>query len=136
MSGAPCEVVDCDRERRGHGAYCNKHRQVVRKHGDPMYRRYAGLATRMEQFIDRTGECWVWTGVLSAGYGQIWDKGRMRLVHRLMYELMVGPIPDGLVIDHLCRNPRCCNPAHIEPVTQKVNVKRGLHGDLRKELRS
>jgi hypothetical protein len=73
--------------------------------------------------------CWLWTGAVnSAGYGVIGlgrkDQGN-GYVHRVAYEHFVGPIPAGLVIDHLCRNPRCCEPSHLEPVTNRTNVLRG-----------
>jgi len=61
------------------------------------------------------------------GYGQF---GRNEPAHRAVYRTMVGPIPDGLHIDHLCRNRRCVNPSHLEPVTQKVNSERGFFGSL------
>lgn len=51
---------------------------------------------------------------------------RTAKVHRVVYEALVGPIPDGMVIDHLCRQPSCVNPAHLEPVTRRENVLRGL----------
>lgn len=75
--------------------------------------------------------CWVWQGSLSHnGYGMVTAKtndGRKttRRTHRIMYEEMVGPIPNGLVTDHLCRNRACCNPAHLEVVTQRENLLRG-----------
>lgn len=69
------------------------------------------------------GKCWVWTGAkLSYGYGHLSWRGEYRVAHHVAYELLVGPIPKGLVTDHLCRNPPCVNPAHLEPVTQHVNV--------------
>lgn len=69
--------------------------------------------------------CWEWTGVrTSDGYGQIY--GRMQMAHRVMYELLVGPIPEGLELDHLCRNPWCVRPDHLEPVTTRENVLRGV----------
>lgn len=72
--------------------------------------------------------CWNWTGkATTKGYGMV-KRERSRssvMVYRLAYELLVAPIPQGMVIDHLCRNPRCLNPAHLEPVSQKVNVHRG-----------
>jgi hypothetical protein len=71
--------------------------------------------------------CWVYLGNLSKrGYGQIFWRQKNYQVHRLVYELMVQPIPDGLVIDHKCRVHSCCNPAHLEPVTNRVNVLRGV----------
>lgn len=74
------------------------------------------------------GQCWVWTKAMIKGYGTInlgQDHGKM-LAHRWSYEDANGPIPDGLELDHLCRNPPCVNPAHLEPVTHLVNVQRGF----------
>lgn len=71
-------------------------------------------------------ECWPWRGRLnSGGYGRIAVNGLCIRVHRFAYELMVGPIPEGLVIDHLCRNRSCVNPLHLEPVSAIENTKRG-----------
>ena len=78
--------------------------------------------------------CWVWQRARHPdGYGLAqWREdghGVYRGAHRVMYELLVGEIPEGLDLDHLCRNPPCCNPAHLEPVTRKENVARGIgHG--------
>lgn len=58
------------------------------------------------------------------GYGSIRVQGKARLAHRLAYELLIGPIPHGLVIDHLCMNKACCNPYHMEPVTIGENSRR------------
>lgn len=79
--------------------------------------------------------CWEFTGRLSGqrGYGQIWHQGHYHYVHRVSYEEFVGPIPSGLDIDHLCRNPKCFRPDHLEPVTRAVNIQRG-HDARRKEL--
>lgn len=71
------------------------------------------------------GFCWAWTGAFtSRGYGSYSHEGRIWSTHRLAYELLIGAIPDGLQIDHLCTNKRCCNPRHLEPVTGKVNCER------------
>ncbi len=73
------------------------------------------------------GECWEWSGTMRPdGYGVAWVDGRLVRAHRFFYESHVGPIPDGLVLDHLCRNTRCVNPAHLEAVTQRTNVRRGV----------
>ena len=75
--------------------------------------------------------CWHWTGSRDgAGYGRLSDPLRPKSgsmgAHRLSYEMFVGPIPEGLHIDHLCRVPRCVNPEHLEPVTQRENTLRGI----------
>ena len=82
---------------------------------------------RFWEKVDKSESCWLWTGgLVKGGYGQYNLEGRCRQAHRLAYELAVGPIPDGLVIDHLCKNPRCVNPEHLEPVTRGENVLRGV----------
>jgi hypothetical protein len=67
--------------------------------------------------------CWRWTGEINRvhGYGYF----NKKIAHRLAYELLIGPIPEGMVIDHLCRNRWCVNPDHMEPVTSGENVLRG-----------
>lgn len=121
----PCSAEGCVNLNRGTGDYCNSHRQRVRKHGDPNHERWPDTLTRIMRSV-RKGDCWQWTGSLfqSTGYAQTWADGTNRLAHRVLYELLVGPIPVGLQLDHLCRNRSCVNPAHLEPVTAKVNMQR------------
>lgn len=70
--------------------------------------------------------CWLWIAYTQpGGYGQFFYDGRMGLAHRWSYEHYVGPIPEGLTLDHLCRHPSCVNPEHLEPVTMRENVLRG-----------
>lgn len=91
----------------------------------------------MERFWEKVekrgpGECWLWTGSTTAAKGfrygvwNFWDIAYK--VHRVAYSLVVGPIPEGLTLDHVvargCRSKLCCNPAHLEPVTQSVNSLR------------
>lgn len=86
------------------------------------------LALRVWAKID-VGDCWLWTAGARVGvYGGIKFKGKMRAAHRMVWCLLVGPIPDGLELDHLCVQKLCVNPDHIEPVTPAVNVQRaGAH---------
>jgi hypothetical protein len=92
------------------------------------------LAWFMAHKIDQTDTgCWVWTGFVNHhGYAKFHWGAAMVLGHRWAYEHFVGPIPDGLQIDHLCRVRRCLNPAHLEPVTPVENVRRSpLHAGAR-----
>lgn len=70
--------------------------------------------------------CWNWTGSLSGGYGRIRVDGRRVQAHRYSYELHGGTIPKGMQLDHVCRNQRCVNPQHLDPVTPKENYLRGV----------
>ncbi|CAM5608262.1 hypothetical protein GCM10010329_17260 [Streptomyces spiroverticillatus] len=82
----------------------------------------------LDKIQDAAGGCWQWTGHLkSNGYGQFTLAGRPAYAHRVAYELLRGPIEHGLVIDHLCRNRGCVNPGHLEPVTHRTNILRGVN---------
>lgn len=96
-----------------------------------LYRQPASLrrsdSERFAGSIKKTpGGCWIWTGARTTkGYGQFRHEGVRVLAHRYSYEIHVGPIPEGLTLDHLCRNHPCVNPAHLEPVTMAENLARG-----------
>lgn len=98
-----------------------------------------------QRYIVADDGCWVWQGAVVTNvrgthpYGKVVkridSKDVTYLAHRIAYEQAVGPIPKGLVIDHLCRNTLCVNPDHLEAVTQRVNVARGnLNGQLDRSL--
>lgn len=129
-----CSVDGCD-----HHAYartvCKAHYQRHIYSGTldrlPPPRSRADLRTDEERFwarVDKTGECWLWTGYLNDGYGIFWAGPRPRTPrgpHRVSYEWVKGAIPEGLQIDHLCRVRHCVNPEHLEVVTQRENILRG-----------
>lgn len=94
-------------------------------------RRRRVTVDRFWEKVDKSDECWIWTASLDRhGYGQFKLSGKMLRAHRVAYELMVGVIPDGLVIDHLCRNRACVRPDHLEPVAPIENVRRGERANL------
>lgn len=77
------------------------------------------------------GPCWAWRGTINVrwGYGYFsWEGQRNLRAHIVAYTLAVGPVPEGLVLDHLCRARHCVNPEHLEPVTQQENCRRGMTG--------
>lgn len=86
------------------------------------------LATRFQaKFIVAASGCWLWTACcFTDGYPAFSFQGRSVRAHRHAYEQTYGEIPAGLVIDHLCRNHQCVNPAHLEAVTQRENIMRGV----------
>ena len=123
---ASCSVDGCARPRSAHG-YCHPHYMRWKRHGDPLAGQQSKSKTRAEAFwsnVRKTETCWLWQGRKVRGYGLMWADGHDVQVHRWSYERFVGPIPDGLVIDHLCRNPSCVNPQHLEPVTSLTNTMR------------
>lgn len=125
-----CTVGDCVNLVHTH-RYCAMHYARFRTHGttdDPR-------PTEDERFwgyIDKTDACWNWTGTQNGrGYGFFAPhRSGYVQVHRYSYEKLIGPIPEGLTIDHLCRNKLCVNPEHLEPVTAGENTRRAqiAHG--------
>jgi hypothetical protein len=75
--------------------------------------------------VDPETGCWEWQAALkTSGYAQFWNGTRMQPGHRFAYETVIGPVPEGLHLDHLCRNRICVNPLHVEPVTMEENIRR------------
>lgn len=129
---SPCNVEDCTRDAKARG-WCMRHWKRWKATGDPMGTKpvggnrivYAPFEERFWSKVHKTETCWIWTGALTgAGYGNLKADGRWWCAHHISYILSVGPVPEGLELDHLCFNPPCVNPDHLEPVTHLVNVQR------------
>lgn len=136
MNKATCAGPECDREVEGRQPFCRAHyNQKTRgKPLTPLRRRGTGTPEeRFWAFVNKTdGGCWLWTGcTVPKGHGHFTGTdGKLIYAHKFAWELLVGPIPKGLVLDHDnpkfgCGNPACVNPAHTEPVTNRINVQRG-----------
>lgn len=78
--------------------------------------------------VEKTDTCWLWSAARDkkTGYGRFKLNGKSRMAYDVAYELVKGSVPVGLELDHLCRNPPCVNPDHLEPVTRRVNALRGI----------
>lgn len=125
-----CAVMGCGRPVRGRG-WCQAHYMRWWYTGDVRPNEPVGShprGTPMERLCAQTrreDDCLLWTGTIGGdGYGTLMIDGRNIKAHRLAYELFVGPIPKGLVLDHLCRVRRCVDPNHLEPVTSAENTRR------------
>lgn len=131
MPDATCSINGCTlpvaRPTRG---WCEAHYTRWRRHGDPLGggapRIMGDDESRFLSYLVDHGECWIYTGANAGGYGRFYFGDRVVPAHRYAYELLVGPIPEGLQLDHLCRDRACCNPDHLEPVTQRENLRRGI----------
>lgn len=138
-----CEIKGCGRNLYARG-WCNNHWRRWKLYGDPVGTpRKVTLEERFWAKVDKTlSECWVWTAYIGPdGYGRFfYSSNRTREAHQVAYELAVGPVPNGLQLDHTCHtndescaagteclHRRCVNPAHLEPVTHLENSRRGRH---------
>jgi hypothetical protein len=118
-----CEVPDCGRAHYARG-WCGRHYKIWKARGDANWQP-PSLADRFWAKVDKTDECWLWTGFRGPlGYGRIGIDGRPHQAHRVAWRLSGRELIKGYELDHLCRNPPCVNPNHLEQVTHKVNMSR------------
>lgn len=120
-----CSVTGCTAVHYARG-YCRTHYDKWRRRGDATAPPIPGPVDRFWAKVDKSGECWEWTASRAGGgYGSFTVNGRGQPAHKFAYELLAGPVPAGLVLDHLCRNRICVRPDHLEPVTERENILRG-----------
>lgn len=125
-----CTIPDCIKPQSGRG-WCGKHYYRWQRYGNPNYQPVQTLPSteRFWHYVHKTDTCWLWIGTRAPdGYGHFKVNGRPMQAHRFAYEMLVGPIPQGLTVDHLCRNPPCVNPDHLEIVSMRENMYRGISG--------
>lgn len=122
-----CSIEDCDRTSKGSRGYCGMHYQRVLKYGDPNggIAKYDTWQEALRKRVHQEGDCIVWAGHRNQhGYGRVNVGGnRLRVVHHLAWELVHGPIPDGLEVDHVCFNRACINVDHLRTVTRSDNAR-------------
>jgi hypothetical protein len=127
MGDGTCSVAGCSKASETRG-WCAMHYARWRLHGDVTYteRPTWGQPDHVRFFakVDADGDCWQWTGCIDRdGYAKFLNIK----VHRWAWTYLVGPIPEGLELDHLCRNRSCVNPDHLEPVSRLVNIHRSYN---------
>ena len=144
-----CSVSGCPKPAIARG-WCNLHYRRFRRHGDvlatveprlawkgsPEARFWAKVNKDGPVPLNRPdlGPCWLWTAGLGGnGYGRFRANKRMTYAHRFAYELLVGPVPEGAELDHLCRVRHCTRYDHLEPVPHQVNSARGNSGKQERE---
>lgn len=126
MNNRTCTFPDCENPLKVKGL-CRRHydRQAAGKPLKPL--RPTEPVARFWSFVDKTETCWKWTGGLTTGgYAQFTMSGEKSQCHRLAYQWLVGPIPEGMLLDHKCHVRNCVNPKHLRPVTSKQNAEHRL----------
>lgn len=132
MANRTCSIDGCERRVLARG-WCHAHYQQWYRTGSPTGTARPSASERFWRKVQRGAPdaCWLWTGAKNgSGYGVFHYGNRMVPAHRWAYEAERGSVDGNLDIDHLCRNPSCVNPAHLEPVTHAENMARGHYGSL------
>lgn len=126
-----CTIEACEQKQFA-TSFCRSHYHRNRKYGDPLAGppiavKYSSVEERFWSRVDKTGDCWTWTGpVFNGGYATFTIKKKSYYVHRLSYEWANGPIPDGQLVDHRCHNPACVNPNHLRLADKSQNNQHRL----------
>lgn len=132
MAQRTCSVEGCERKYLARGL-CGTHYSSQRKSGElvpldltPEDRFWVKVNKDgpIPEYKPELGSCWIWTGAKHKGYGSVRIDGVGFGTHRVSYEWCIGPIPEGLHVDHLCRVRACVRPSHLEAVTQSENNRR------------
>jgi HNH endonuclease len=125
MKGTACIVEGCEREGYAFDL-CSLHYKRKKRTGGTVKAGGIPIEERFWRYVDADGPCWLWTGtrIGRTGYGHISLNGQTTLAHRWAWEFLIGPIPKGMQLDHLCRVKCCVNPDHLEVVTPSENTRR------------
>lgn len=127
MSKSTCSIPACVGVAHTRG-WCQKHYTRWKRHKDPQAARqiHGDDLQRLLSKVDKTDGCWFWRGSTGpTGYGEFRYEGQSRPAHVVSYILLVGPVPTGMELDHLCRVRSCIRPDHLEPVDHHANLLRG-----------
>lgn len=125
MSKGNCLIEGCEKRHLARG-WCSQHYTSWRRYGDPfaeVNHRYSSPVEAFNARTQRVGDCLIWTGCISSGYGLMQAEGRRVLPHRYAWELSNGPIPTGMEVDHTCWNTTCCNVDHLRLATRFENMR-------------
>lgn len=123
-----CSIDHCSEPAHGRGM-CIVHYGRWYRTGNPVPQprkpqKRKPLAERIWSRVHKTDACWLWKGARSnVGYAQMHLNGKTAYVHRVVYEMLRGPIAEGMVLDHVCHTRHCVNPEHLQQVTNKQNVE-------------
>lgn len=121
-----CKLDGCEGVHEARGL-CNKHYLRFKYHGvtEVPHPRYTTAEQALTARTRQDGDCLIWHGARSGdGYGRMKHKGHTMGSHHVAWEIANGEVPDGMELDHLCRNRACVNVAHLEPVTHEENMRR------------